>query len=106
LGVLFHMPTAGLWCLSVTLLLGTAILTSVGALVSTFTLGIHQGGALLMLCVLPLVVPIIIMGVSAVQQATVGLPWSPHCALLSAVGIIMMILGPWGMALVVKVMGE
>lgn len=41
LGVLFHIPTEGLWSLSVTLLLGTMILTIMGALVSTLTLGIH-----------------------------------------------------------------
>lgn len=106
LGILFHIPIAGLWSLSLTLLLGTAILTTTGALVSTLTLGIHQGGALLMLCVLPLVVPIIIMGVSAVQQASMGLAWSGQCALLIALWIVTTLLGPFCMAAVVKIMAE
>lgn len=106
LGLLFHMPLDGVWSLSVCLMFGTSILTIMGALVSTLTLGIHQGGALLMLCVFPLMIPVLMMGVSAVQQASIGLSWSGQLALMSALWIVLILLGPWGMAMVVKVMDD
>lgn len=106
LGILFHMPIEGFWSLCASLLLGTSILTILGALVSALTLGLHQGGALLMLCVFPLVIPVLIMGVSIGQQASMGLPCSGQFALLSALWIVVMLLGPWGMAMIVKVTSE
>lgn len=59
-----------------------------------------------MLCVLALVVPVIIMGVSAVHQASMGLLWSGQCALLCALWIVVMMLGPWSMATVIKIIEE
>lgn len=106
LGVFFGMPSEGFWALITTLLLGTGILHGLGALVSTLTLGIHQGGLLLMLCVLPLAVPVLIMGISAVQHASIGLPWSGQLALLMALWILVLLCVPYGMAMSVKINTE
>lgn len=106
LGLLFNMKVEGFWALITTLWFGTGILHGLGALVSTLTLGIHQGGLLLMLCVLPLAVPVLIIGVSAVQYASMGLPWSGQCALLAALWIMVLLCIPLGMAMAVKISAE
>src|SRR5213078_992654 len=63
--------------LALSLLLGTPILSIIGA---TLTLGLRGGGVLLSLLVLPLYVPVLILGAGAVEMAGAGL--SPSGQLL------------------------
>ncbi len=106
LGLLFYLQFSAIAALLITLAFGTLILVCVGGWVSTLTLGLHQGGALLMLCVLPLIVPVLVMGVSAVTYADNGLAWSGQLALLGALCIVVMISAPRGMAIVVNIIEE
>jgi heme exporter protein B len=72
LGYLFNLPLSAILALCVSLLLGTPILTLIGSLGVTLTLGLRQQGALLGLLTLPLVTPILLFGTIIVQQSQAG----------------------------------
>ena len=54
------------------LLLGTPILSGLGAIGAALTLGVRGGSALLALLVLPLTIPVLIFGAGAVEAAQTG----------------------------------
>ena len=70
--------------LALSLLLGTPILSLIGAIGAALTLGLRGGGVLLSLLVLPLYVPVLIMGAGAVEMAGAGLDPSGQLLLLGA----------------------
>jgi heme exporter protein B len=106
LAILFYIPVNAINALLVTLGLGTLVLEGIGGWLATLTLGLHQGGALLMLCVLPLIVPVLVLGVSAVTCAANGLAWSGPIAFLGALCIVVMVCAPWGMVIAVNIIEE
>ena len=57
-----------------TLLIGTPILSLLGAVGAALTLGLRGGGVLISLLVLPLFVPVLIFGAAAVDDAAAGPP--------------------------------
>ncbi len=59
--------------LALSLLLGTPVLSLIGAIGAALTLGLRGGGVLLALLVLPLYVPVLIFGAGSVEMAGAGL---------------------------------
>lgn len=68
----------------VTLLLGTPVLSLLGALGMALTLGIRRGGALLSVLVLPLTIPLLIFAIAALDAGRSGLPVTGYFAILGA----------------------
>ena len=58
------------------LLLGTPILSMISAIGAGLTVGLRKGGVLIAVIALPLYVPVLIFGTSAVQAASMGLPYA------------------------------
>jgi heme exporter protein B len=86
-------PTAtGVLCLS--LLLGTPLLSLVGAIGAALTVGVRGSGVLVSLLVLPLVMPVLIFGASAVQDSAAGMSVSGHFSLLGAMLLAALVLAP------------
>ena len=56
--------------LALSLLLGTPVLSLIGAIGAALTLGVRGGGSLLSLLVLPLYVPVLILGAGSVDMAS------------------------------------
>ncbi len=83
-GLLFGMSAPALAALVAGLLLGTPILSLLGALGAALTLGLRSGGMLLILIVLPLTTPALIFGAGAVSNVEAGLSASGHFSLLAA----------------------
>lgn len=83
-GVLFGLALPALGALLLGLLLGTPILSLLGALGAALTLGLRSGGMLLILIVLPLATPALIFGAGAVSQVEAGLDAGGHFSLLGA----------------------
>jgi heme exporter protein B len=83
-GLLFGMSGPALAALVAGLLLGTPILSLLGALGAALTLGLRSGGMLLILIVLPLTMPALIFGAGAVSNIEAGLSASGHFSLLGA----------------------
>lgn len=82
LALQFQLPWSALGVLLLALLLGTPVLSLVGAIGAALTLGLRGGGALLGLLVLPLYVPVLTFGAGAVGVARMGLSAQPHLLLL------------------------
>ncbi len=98
LAVLMQMPTEGFIVLIAALLLGTPTLSLIGAVGAALILGSRRGGVLLSLLVLPLYIPILIFGVSAVDAAIFDQSVRPHLVFLGALLAGSMALTPWASA--------
>jgi heme exporter protein B len=88
LGVLFGMHADAIGVLALTLLLGTPVLSLLGALGAALTLGLRSGAALVFLIVLPLTIPALIFGAGAVVAVDTGLSAQAHVSLLGALLIV------------------
>jgi len=87
LGLQFDLPTNALWVLTLSLLVGTPLLSLIGAIGAALTLGVRGGDVLLSLLVLPLYVPALIFGAGAVQAEMSGLGASAHLSVLTAMAL-------------------
>lgn len=101
-GSLFHLSTATLLAATLSLLLGTPLLTCVGCLGMTLTIGLRQQGVLLALLMLPLTAPVLIFGVGIVQQAEAGLSFAGPLAFLAGLFVFALTIMPWAIASVVR----
>jgi heme exporter protein B len=82
--VMLRLPSAALPALLAGLLLGTALLSLLGATGAAIVLGARRGGVLLPLLVLPLTVPVLVFGAGAADAAAAGLSPRPSLLLLAA----------------------
>lgn len=103
LGVMFHLPASAIAILSMSLLLGTPILTLMGALGVALTLGLRQQGVLLGLLILPLVMPVLIFGVNVVQQSQAGFAVAGPLAFLAGLAVLAVTSLPWAIAATLRV---
>lgn len=94
IAVLFNMPLDALPVLALAMLLGTPTLSLIGAIGAALTLGARRGGVLVPLLVLPLYIPTLIFGVSAVDAALLGFPVRPHLLLLAGILLISLVVSP------------
>jgi len=89
--------------LALSLLLGTPVLSSIGAIGAALTLGLRGGGILLSLLVLPLYVPVLILGAGAVEMAAAGLSPQGQLLLLAAMLIVAAAFAPWATAAALRI---
>lgn len=71
---MFNLPSDHWSVLVGTLLLGTPVLTALGILGSAMTLGSRRGGIALALIVMPLYVPVLLIGTGVCHSHTLGIP--------------------------------
>ncbi len=95
LGIQFDLDASALGVLMLALLLGTPLLSLIGAIGAALTLGVRGGGVLLSLLVLPLYVPALIFGAGAVESHISGLGAGGHLSLLAAILIMAALFAPW-----------
>jgi len=95
LAVLMNMPAEGYGVLILSMLLGTPVSSFIGAVGGALTLGARRGGVLVSLLVLPLYIPLLIFGVSAVDAAIGGLPVGTALLFLSAMLAAAIPLATW-----------
>jgi len=76
------------------LLLGTPVLSLVGAIGAALTLGLRGAGVLMSLLVLPLLMPVLIFGAGAVQAHSAGLDVGGHFSLLGAMLLLSLLAAP------------
>ena len=104
--LLFDLPITTTWTLALTLLMGTPILSLLGALGAALTLGLRAAGVLLIIIILPLCVPGIIFGVGAVGAVEAGLSAQGHYSLLGALLIATAVLAPPATAAALRIATE
>ncbi len=103
LGLQFGLPADALATLLLSLLIGTPVLSLVGAVGSALTLGVRGGAALTSLLVLPLYVPVLIFGAGAVVATATGTGAAAHLSLLGAILMIALVFAPWATAVALKI---
>lgn len=94
LGVMLALPAAGFVPLWLSLVIGTATLSLIGAIGAALTVALRKGGLLLSLVIMPLYVPVLIFGSSAVSSAIDGFPYSGQLAVLGALLAMAIVLAP------------
>lgn len=98
LALLMHLPGEAFGILALALLLGTPILTLVGSIGAALLIGARRGSALIGLLVLPLYIPALIFGVSAVEGEVMGLSGRPQLMILGAMLLAALALAPFASA--------
>lgn len=92
--LMLNMPGQAIPVLMASLLLGTLCLSLFGAIGAALTVGLRRGGVLLSLLIIPLTVPVLIFGTSAVREAVLGYDPSSWLALLGALGLVGLVVAP------------
>lgn len=103
LGVMMNLPTAGyvpLWC---SLVLGTISLSLIGSIGAALTVALRKGGLLLSLIIMPLYVPVLIFGSSAVNSAIEGFAIAGQLAVLGVFLAVAIILAPLAAAAALRI---
>lgn len=96
------MHSDALFVLIKTLILGTPVLSLVGAIGVALTVGLRRGGMILSLLVLPLYVPVLIFASNAVEMASGGLPVDAQINILLAMLCLALVLTPLPAAAALK----
>lgn len=106
LGLQFDMSVQALSVLMFGLLLGTPILSMLGAIGAALTLGLRGGGVLLSLLVLPLCIPVLIFGSGAVEAVASGLSVVSNLSLIAALLVLCLVFTPWVTAQALRISME
>jgi heme exporter protein B len=102
LAVLLNMEIEGFGILITALFIGTPTLSLLGAVGAALVLGSRRGGVLLSLLILPLFIPVLIFGVSAVDAAISGYPMKAQLLIMSAFFLVALPLCPWAAAVAIR----
>ena len=94
LALQFDLSPAACGVLVLSLLLGTPVLSLLGAIGAALTVGLRGGSVLLSLLVLPLAVPVLVFGAGAVEAYNAGLGISAHLSLLGALLVLALAAAP------------
>lgn len=106
LGIQYDLSTDSLTVLVLTLLLGTPVLSMIGAIGAALTLGLRGGGVLVSLLVLPLYIPVLIFGAGAVGASASGLGAGGHISLLAAMLVMSLFFAPVAAAAALRISME
>ena len=98
LAILMQLPASAPGPLALALLLGTPTLTLIGSVGAALMIGARRGSALLALVVLPLYIPVLIFGVSAVEGEVIGLGGRAQLLILGAMLLAALALTPFATA--------
>jgi heme exporter protein B len=102
-GLQYQLDGESLAVLVAGLLLGTPILSLLGAIGAALTLGLRGGGSLLALLILPLYVPVLIFGAGAVDSVRAGLGAAANLSLLGAGLALAIVAAPFAASAAVRI---
>ncbi|MDX1302326.1 heme exporter protein CcmB [Photobacterium sp.] len=98
LAILLSLDWATWKAVVLTLLIGTPTLSFLGAIGVALTVGLRKGGVLLSLLILPLYIPVLIFATSAIDAASLGMPYNGQLALMGAMLVGSATLAPFAVA--------
>ena len=96
--LMLNLPTEAIATLFLSLLLGTALLSLLGAIGAALTVGLKRGGMLISLLILPFYMPVLIFGSAAVKASVTGAPAGPYLAIIGAMLCLAVALAPIAIA--------
>ncbi|WP_024675796.1 heme exporter protein CcmB [Pseudomonas syringae] len=103
LALMLGLPVSCLPVLMLSLLLGTPVLSLMGAVGAALTVGLKRGGLLLALLILPLYIPVLILGSAALQAALQGMPATGYLLWLGSLTVLAITLTPFAIAAGLKI---
>ena len=103
LALQYDLPATLYPVLALSLLLGTPVLSMIGAIGAALTLGVRGGGVLLSLLILPLYVPVLILGAGSVDMASAGMGGEGQLLLLGALLVAACSFAPWAIAAALRI---
>jgi heme exporter protein B len=103
LGLQYGLSVDTLGVLAFALLLGTPVLSLLGAACTALALGARGGGVLLALLALPLFVPVLIFGAGAAEAQSAGVSAMPHLSLLGAGLILAVMAVPFAVCAAIRI---
>jgi len=102
LALWMNLPDESVPILIISLVIGTPVLSLIGAIGGALTVSLKRGGQLLSLLVFPLYVPLLILATSAVNAAASGLPYTGQLGLMLSGMIAALTLAPFATAAALK----
>ena len=94
LALQFNLSLQAIEVLMMTLLIGTPILSLIGSIGAALTIGLKSSGALISLLILPLLIPVLILGTLAVDAAGSNLPFSVYLYILLSLAVLASFFAP------------
>jgi len=101
--LLLNLDSNSMQAAVVTLLIGTPLLSLIGAIGAGLTVGLQKGGILLSLLVLPLYIPVLIFATSAIDTSAMSLDYSAQLAILGAMLAVGLVMAPFAVSSALKV---
>ena len=106
-GVQYHLDPQEQIVMMAVLLIGTPILSLIGALGAALTLGLRGGGVLVALLILPLYIPVLVYGAGAVARVMGGSEdVTAYFQLLGAFLMLALVLSPLATAAALRISSE
>jgi len=102
LAMWMNLPDEGVPVLIKSLLIGTPVLSLIGAIGGALTVSLKRGSQLLSLLVFPLYIPLLILATSAVSAAVADLPYTGQLGLMLSGLIGALTLAPFATAAALK----
>jgi len=106
LGLQFGLSQNTLWIMTVSLLLGTPVLSLIGSIGAALTLGLRAANVLVALLVLPLFIPVLIFGTGAIEATVTGTDPQPYLLLLGATLVLALAFAPWATSAALRISVE
>ncbi len=106
-GLQYYLPGDAVVTMMLALLIGTPVLSLIGAIGAALTLGLRGGGILLSLLILPLYIPVMVYGAGVVSaSATGGIDLQAYFSILSGFLILALVLSPVATAAALRISVE
>ncbi|MDF1600607.1 heme exporter protein CcmB [Mesorhizobium sp. YIM 152430] len=103
LGLFMNMEPVAILATSATLFAGTPAIAFIGAVGAAVAVSLPRGGLLVSVLILPLVIPVLIFGVSAAHGAANDpQPFLPPFLILCALTLFFAVIGPFSAALALR----
>jgi heme exporter protein B len=107
LSLFMNMNETAIGALVLTLLVGSPAITFIGAAGAAVAVSLPRGGLIVSILVLPLTIPVLIFGVSAVYAAVEDpAPFLPPFLILIALSLFFAVIGPFAASLALRASSE
>ena len=106
LGLQFGLSQNTLAVMTISLLLGTPVLSLIGSIGAALTLGLRSANVLVALLVLSLYIPVLIFGAGAIEATVSGAGAQPYLLLLGATLVLALTFAPWATAAALRISVE
>lgn len=92
--LMFDLDAQVAWVLMAALFIGTPVLSLVGSVGASLTLGLRGGSVLTSLLVLPLYIPVLIFGAGAAEAVAVGISSTAYFLIVGALTLFSLVVMP------------